>query len=536
MIALLRQRVRRDWLQLVMWSLGGVLLAVAGYGGVTQSNATVADRQEVLAAVMANSVILMFRGLPSGTSTGAFLAFEDLPWLAMLAGLMSTFLAVRHTRADEEAGRGELVAATPAARVLPTAATVVHGLLADLVFALLVALSLWGAGMDAAGSALTGAAAGATGAVFLGVGLLSAQVMRTSRGANTLAVWVLVAIFVLRGVGNAVGTPSDDLTRIESGWPAWVSPFGWAEQVRPFDADDARPLLLAIVSALLLITAAMAVQSVRDLGAGIVPERRARATARAALSSSHALVWRLSWGSILGWVIGGALTGILATTLSDLAGSVAGENPAVAEILEKIARGGDLDEAMITVFFTVLGILAACAAVQTVARARQEEAHGTAEPVLAAAVGHVRWFAEYLAVATVAVVLVIGAAMAAACAGLAAGDADPQLYRVVAVTGLGQMAAASVFTAVTALVFVLVPRATIATGWAMIGVASILGLFGPLFGMPEWATDISPIAVTPVVSHGDTDLRGLWWLVLAIAAAGGGSLALMRRRELAGDG
>jgi len=536
MIPLLRQRLRRDWLQLLLWVLGAVLLAVAGYGGVSQSYGTVADRQEVLAAVMANPVILMFRGLPSGDSAGAFLAFEDLPWLAMLAALMSTFLAVRHTRGDEEAGRSELIAATPASRTLPTLATIVHGLGANLALAALTALSLIGAGMDARGSLLTGAAAGGVGVAFLGIGLVAAQVMRTSRGANSLAVWLLVAAFLLRGIGNMAGTPSDDLTRIDSAWPAWLSPFGWAEQVRPFDADAPWPALLALAVGLALAAAATALQSARDLGAGFVPERRGRAAATAALSSPHALVWRLSRGAILGWAIGGVLTGVLATTLSALAGQVAGENPAVAQVLEKIARAGDLDEAMITVFFTMLGILAACAAVQTVVRARQEEAHGTAEPVLATAVGRVRWFSDYAVVATVAVLLVVGAGMGAAYAGLAADDAADGLYRAVTVAGLGQLAAACVFTAITALVFVVLPRATLAAGWALIGIASILGMFGPLFGMPEWATDISPIAVTPVVAQGEVDLRGLWWLVLAIAVAGAGSIALMRRRELAGDG
>ncbi|WP_341941155.1 polyketide antibiotic transporter [Microbacterium sp. LWH10-1.2] len=536
MIPLLRQRLRRDWLQLTLWILGAVLLAYAGYGGVTQSYSTVADRQEVLTAVMANPVILMFRGLPSGTSVGAFLAFEDLPWLAMLAALMSTFLAVRHARGDEEAGRSELVAATSAGRTLPTVATIVHGLAANLVLALLTALALIAAGMDGGGSLLTGAAAGATGVAFLGIGLVAAQLMRTSRGANSLTVWVLVATFLLRGIGNVAGTPSDDLTRIESSWLVWLSPFGWAEQTRPYDADDPWPAVLALGFGLLLAAAATLLQSARDMGASFIAERNGRANATAALSSPHALVWRLSWGSVLGWTIGGALTGILATTLSSLAGQVAGENPAVAQILEKIARAGNLDEAVITVFFTMLGILAACAAVQTIVRARQEEAHGTAESVLAAAVGRVRWFADYAIVATCAVALVIAAAMATAYLGIAANGGASALYRVVTVTGLGQFVAASVFTAITALVFVVLPRATLGVGWALIGVASILGMFGPLFGMPEWATDLSPIAVTPVVSNGDVDLRGLWWLVAAVAVAGGGALTLMRRRELAADG
>ncbi|ALX65774.1 ABC transporter permease [Microbacterium sp. XT11] len=536
MIALLRQRLRRDGMQLLLWFLGAVLLAVAGYGGVTQSYATVADRQEVLTAVMANLVILLFRGLPSGTSEGAFFAFEDLPWLAMLAGLMSTFLAVRHTRGDEEAGRGELLAATPAGRAVPLLATIVHGLAADVVLGALVAGALLPTGFDAAGSLVTGAATAGAGIAFLGVGLVAAQLARTSRGANALSVWVLVAAFLIRGIGNVAGTPSDDLARIDSSWVAWLSPFGWAEQARPYDEDAVWPVLLAVGVGLLLAGASFALQSARDIGAGFVPERRGRANAGPLLTSPFALVWRLSWGAIVGWIVGGGITGILATTLSGLAGEISGQNPAVQEILEKIATAGGIDETVITVFFTVLGILAACAAVQTIARARQDEAHGTAELVRAAAVGRVRWLADYVVVATCAVVLVTAAAVLAAFAGLASTDADPELYRVTIVTALGQFVAASVFTGITAAVFALLPRATIGAGWAFVGVATVLGLFGPLFGMPEWATHASPFAVTPVVANGEADLRGVWWLVAVAAGSYAAALTLMRRRELASGG
>ncbi|MBN9181640.1 MAG: polyketide antibiotic transporter [Microbacterium sp.] len=533
---LLRQRMRRDWLQLLLWIVATALLGYAGYAGVTQSYGTLADRQEVLAAALANPVILMFRGLPSGASEGGFLAFEILPWLAMLAALMSTFLAVRHTRGDEEAGRAELVAATPAGRTRPTLATIAHGVLANAVLAVLTALALASTGVDARGAWVTGAAAGATGIAFLGIGLVAAQLMRTSRGANALTVWVLVGTFLIRGIGNVAGTPSDDLTHLTSAWPAWLSPFGWAEQARPFDADNGWPVVLAVAFGLLLAAAATALQSARDIGAGFFAESRGRAHARPALRSPHALVWRLASPSIVGWAIGGALTGLLATTLSGIAGQISGENPAVQQILEKIARTGTLDEAVITVFFTLLGILAACSAVQTVVRARQEEAHGTAELVLASPVDRVRWLADYVVVATCAVVIVVAAAVLAGYVGVAAHGGGATLYRAVTVTGLGQLAAASVFTVLTALVFVVAPRATIGVGWALVLAGTILGLFGPLFGLPEWTTNISPFAVTPVLSGADVDLRGLWWILLAVVAGAALSLGLMRRRELAGDG
>lgn len=534
---LLRQRIRRDRVQVPLWIVGTALMAFAGYAGVTQSYATVTDRQNILAAALANPVILMFRGLPSGTSEGAFLAFEVLPWLALLAALMSVFLAVRHTRGDEEAGRTELVWATPAGRRLPTIATAVHGIAANLVLAALTALALMATGLDAGGSVLAGAAAGSCGLAFLGIALLAAQLFRTSRGANSAAVWVLVAAFLLRGIGNAAGTPADDLAGTTSAWPAWLSPFGWAEQTRPFDENLWWPPLLGLALGLALAAAAVGLQALRDVDAGFVAERLGRVAARPGLSSPLALVWRLTAGGIVGWAVGGALTGLLATTLGGVVDRIAGENPAVTDILAKIGGAtGGLEEVVVTVFFTLLGILVACCAVQTVVRARQEEARGTAELVLATPTGRVRWLADHLIVGAVAVLLVVAAAVLGGWLGVWSNDGDAALYRIVAVAGAGQAVAGAVFVGLTALVFVVLPRATIPVAWILVLVAALLGMFGPLFGLPEWTANLSPFAVTPVVDGDGVDVRGLWWLVLVVAGATAGALTLMRRRELAAGG
>jgi ABC-2 type transport system permease protein len=479
---------------------------------------------------------MMVRGLPSGASEGQFMSFEILPWLTMLAALMSTFLAVRHTRGDEEAGRAELVASTPAARTLPTVATLIHGVGANIVLGLLVALALVGAKQDAGGSWLTGAVTATTGIAFLGIGLMAAQLMRTSRGANSLTVWILVGTFILNGIGNAAGTPSNDLTRITSSWIVWLSPFGWAEQARPYDTNLWGPALVGLVFGIALGVLATALQSVRDLGEGFIPARLGRVHARPGLASSQALVWRLSYGSIIGWAIGGALTGILATTLSGLLSQVSSGNTAVTAILQKLGGGSTLNNVVITVFFTMLGILGAAAAVQTISRARQEEAHGTAELILSTTVGRVKWLSGYLIVAVSAIVIISGAAMVTGYLGAAANKGTSEMYRNITVTGLSEMVAAAVFAVVTALIFVLIPRATIALGWSLLLLATLFGMFGPLFGLPEWTTHLSPFGVTPVLKGTTVDVRGLWWLVGIVAIGWAGSLGLMRRRELAPAG
>ena len=120
---LLRERLRRDRWQLLIWILGTAVLAYVTYVGVSDSYGTQQDRAALLATAIANPVIMLFRGLPSGAGEGAFMLFLIFPFLAMMAAFMSSFLAVRHTRMDEELGRAELVAATPAGRTLPLVAT-----------------------------------------------------------------------------------------------------------------------------------------------------------------------------------------------------------------------------------------------------------------------------------------------------------------------------------------------------------------------------------------------------------------------------
>lgn len=530
------QRVRRDWRQLLMWTLGTGLLAYLAYVGVAESYGSEQDRDSLLAAAVANPVILLFRGLPSGAEEGAFMVFLIMPWLALLAAFMSTFLAVRHTRGDEEAGRAELVAATPAGRTMPVVATALHGLGANVVLGALVALAFIAVGLDPAGAALAGTAAGGVGVCFLGVALVCAQLLRTSRAANATAVWITLGAFLASGIGNAIGTPSDDLSRIESSALAWASPFGWAENARAFDDDLWWPALLGVGVGIVLAAVTIALAAARDLGESFVPARRGRAEASASLSSPTTLVWRLTRGAIAGWVVGGLIVGVMSTSLASIVEDVGASNPAVEEILRRISGEGSVEQGTVTTFFTMLGVLAASCAVQVVCRARQEETHGTAEPVLSAPVARVRWLADYLVVAGIGVVLVVAAAVGGAALGIAGRDGDWDLMRTVAVTGAGQAVGASVFLVLTALAFVLAPRVTIALGWSLVVVGMTLGLFGPLFGFPEWLVRLSPVAVTPIVDGDVIDLRGLWWLVGVVGAGAVASLGLMRRRELAAGG
>ncbi len=533
MMTLLGNRLRRDRVQLALWILGISALAYMGYVAGGETFATEQDRAALLAAAIANPVILLFRGLPSGSSEGALVIFLILPATAFLAALMSTFLAVRHTRGDEEAGRAELVSATPASRTRPLVATALHGLAANLVLALLVSAAFVASGLGAEGAFIAGFAIGGVGLAFLGVGLLAAQLMSTSRGATASSVWTATVLFFVCGLGNALGTPSDDLQRMESSWLTWLSPFGWAENTRAYDENNPWPLVLLLALGLILTGVSIALQWVRDLGEGLVPSRRGRAGASAVLGTPTALVWRLTRGGIIGWVIGGAVVGALSTSLASVVDEFTADNPAIEQMLSQIAGGADIEQSTLAAFFTILGVLAASSVVQIVARARQEEAGGTVEPVLSAPVDRVRWLGGYLLVGFAGVVLTVGAAAGTAILGIFAQDGDRGLIGDVLVIGGGQLVAACVFLGIAAVVFVTLPWLTIPLSWSLVLVALLLGFFGPLFGFPDALVQLSPIAAAPTMAGDEVDLGGLWWLLTVAVGGTGASLVLMRRRQLA---
>jgi len=534
---LLRQRLRRDRVQLALWIVGIAALALMATTAVTTTFGDTAEREGILRLTMVAPAILMFRGTPNGAEEGQFVFFLIFAFLALLAGLMSTFLAVRHTRGDEEAGRAELVAATPASRVLPTTATVIHGVLANAVLGLAVAVAFIAVGLDAGGSVAAGSAVAACGVAFLAIGLVFAQLFRTSRAANGAGVAAVVAAYFLRGIGDAAGEPSDDGLHRTALWISWLSPIGWGQRTGAFNENELAPLFLSLGFAVVLVALVYVFQSARDSGASVLPGLRGRDHAGPVLSSSFGLAWKLSAGAVASWAAGAAVMGALATSLTPLVDQIGSDVPEVAVRLQQMT-GGDatLEQALTTTFFAVIGILASACALQLVIRARQEEAHGTAETVLATPVPRQRWLGEYGGVAFLGVAIVIAVAVLGAVAGAQSADDPAGMSQDAAQAAVAQLPAILVYLGIGMLLFVLVPRAMIGLAWAALTLGAFFGVFGELLGLPDWVHDLSPFAHSPVPIGDDVDWAGGAWMVAIGLAAIALSIVLMRRRELATGG
>lgn len=535
--ALVAHRIRRDRIQLALWILGTAALALMATTAVAETFGDRAERESILRLTILAPAILVFRGTPNGAGEGEFAIFLILAFLALLAGLMSTFLAVRHTRGDEEQGRSELVEATPAGRTLPTVATVVHGGLANAAMGIAVGLAFALSGLPLDGSAVAGAAVAATGVAFFAVGLVAAQVFRTSRGANAFSVAVVLGAYLVRGMGDALGEASEDGLVRTAAWPSWLSPIGWAQRTEPFAANDLAPLLLSLGVAAALVALVFGFQSARDSGASILPDAQGRAQAGPLLGSSLGLAWRLSAGAVLAWAVGATVFGTLATTMSPLVDEIGSDAPAIAETLRRFAgETATFEEAFVTTFFTMVGILVAAAGLQAVMRARLEEAHGTAEPVLATPVPRERWLGGYAVVAAIAAAVVLGLAAVGAVAGAASTD-DPGATAELALrAALAQLPAALVYLGAVLLVFVVAPRLTIPLGWALLAFGAFFGIFGELLGLPDWMHELSPFSHVPIPVGGEVDWTGGFWMLAIAAALVAASVVGMRRRELVTEG
>lgn len=528
---LLLARARRDRVIVPVWIAATALLAYAAASGIQTALPTDADRETALQVVLVTPSILALRGLPDGASVGAYVYFQVFCYLAITAALMSTFLVTRHSRADEERGRLELVGATPIGRAAPLAATMVWGMLANLLLGVLVAVGFQGGGLPAAGSWLAGLAAAATGIVFVGLAALVAQLAPTSRAANGISAALVGVAFLLRAVGDATGTLDLPALTAASAWPSWLSPIGWAQQVFAFTRADASPLLLSAALFVAAAAAALVAQSRRDLGSSLLRERSGRATGH--LHSSLGLAWRLQWPSVVGWALGALVLGSLAGTLSGSLASAGELGDRLQRLLELVIPGGSgqLTDMLVIALVGVAGILAAFTGAQAIMRARSDEADGRAELVLAAPVSRTQWLLGYVLIALVsAVVVALAAGLGAGISFVSAGD--PSRFWTSVLAGVAQVPAALTFVAATALIFAIVPRATVAGGWALVAVGAFVGQFGALANLPEGVREVSPFAHTPQVPGADADWGPAFVILVISGALVALSVMALRRRQL----
>jgi len=520
---LVRLALRRDRWLIPAWV--GLFAAMAAFS----SSATAGLYPDRVSRLEASntinstaSAVALYGPIYDPTSLGSLSIVKLTAVYAALMSILMVMLVVRHTRAEEEAGRLELVGAGVVGRAAPLAAAllVVGG--ASCLLGLLSDGGLMATGLPISGSLIFGAGWAATGLCFAAVAGVAAQVTTGGRAANGLGFMVIALAYMARAIG--------DLAEHGPGWLSWLSPIGWNQQIRAFAGDRWSVLILPLAATALLVPVAFALRGRRDLGSGLLRDRPGPGVGR--LSTPLGLAWRLQRPLLLAWTAGSA---VLAFMMGSIAHNVAGllDSPGMAEIIQQLGGEQGLTDAFLAAELGLVGTIIAAYGISAVTRLGTEESAGHAEAVLTSATPRITWVASHalIALAGVAWLMLLAGLATGLGHAIAVGDSS-QVLRI-SVAALTRIPAAWVLVGLVVAVWGVWPHATAAV-WGAFAAFIVVGEFGQLWGVPLWLMDFSPFAHSPVLPGPDAGLSGIVWLTVIAGALLAGGTAAFRHRDLEG--
>jgi ABC-2 type transport system permease protein len=522
---LVRLILRRDRVLLPTWVVVLAVLPIQTAAALDQFYATPAALRELHRTIVSTPGLLAMLGPAFDATLGALTTWRA-GLVFTLVGLASMLTVIRHTRTDEEAGRRELLGATVVGRNAPLTAVLLVVLAANLVLGALLAAGMVGLGLPATGSVALGLSVAGAGWAFAAVGAVAAQLTGGAGGARGLGLGALGLAYLLRAAGDTGGRGS------RVGWLSWLSPIGWAQQTRSYAGE--RWWVLALVAVFVAVTAAaaFALLARRDVGAGVLPARLGPAAAAPSLRSPLALAWRLQRGMLGGWTAGLAVMGAVIGSVADSVNDMASESSQLKDLLERFGGEKVLSDAYIAGAMVIFALAAAGYGIQATLRLRAEEEGLRAEPVLATAVGRLRWATSHLLFGLLgpAVALLAAGLAEGLLYGLVGGDVGRELPRVLA-GALVQLPAVLVLAGIAMALFGLAPRLA-PLSWAALASSAFLVLLGPLLRLSQWVLDVAPFSHIPKVPGGQVDAAPLAWLLAVTAVLVAAGLAGFRRRDL----
>ena len=278
---------------------------------------------------------------------------------------------------------------------------------------------------------------------------------------------------------------------------------------------------------LLVVSARISAQ--RDVGEGLFAASESAPPNLRLLSSPTALALRnLRW-SFVAWLAGivafAVILGLVAASASE---AVSDE---LQQQLEKLGAGGNTPAAFLGFSFLFFILAVSLFACFQLGATREEEAEQRLETLFALPVGRGRWLGGRLLLAAAGAAVLSLAAGVFAWVGAASQGADVSFVRLIE-AGANCLPVALLFLGLGALAFALVPRATTAIAYGLVGVAFLWEVIGGLLDAPGWLLGLSPfhqVALVPAESFAVTPT-----VVMLVIAAGTALAALwaFKRRDL----
>ncbi len=494
--------------------------------GYRSTYPTLADRMAFARSFAGNAAIRLFYGYPYHVITiGGYSAWRVGGTLALAAAAFGILAAVRALRAEEDAGRTEIVLAGVVGRGTAFGSSLAAIGLGVSMLWLAEFAGFVVARLPVAGSAYLALATASVAAVFAAIGAVTSQLASTRRMALSLGVGALALFWLLRVLADTVSGAA---------WVRWMTPIGWAEELRPFAGARPLGLLLPVAACVALLLVAARMSASRDVGAGLIPAADSAQPSGRLLSSPTAQALRRQGGILAVWAIGFAVFGIILGAISTSV-STAGISANVQKDFEKFGAGSIISPIGYLSFVFIIFIFAVCLFVcSQVGAARQEESEQQLETLLAQPVGRYRWLGGRLLLAAGAAGVLALLAGLLTWAGANAQSVHISLPKLLE-AGANCLPASLLFLGISALAYAVLPRASSAISYSLVSLAFIWYLVGAIGGAPRWLVDITPfqhIGLVPVQSF--RVVAAVIMVAIGLVAAIG-SLFLFHRRDLFGS-
>lgn len=521
---------RAGRMRLLAWPLAMAALAVMTALSIEEFYAEPESRSAYAAALEMADVMTALGGASGGLAQlGGMIANELAIMVLPAVAIAGVMLAIASTRAEEDAGRTELVTARPVAHrapllgaFVPVAVSLV--LLAALVVAAMALADVPLIGPEpgiegpADGGALGyGLALAAYSLLFAGVGFVAAELARDARSARMTGLAVVVLAYLVRvgvnGAGRGV-VAGDEAVGL-----SWITPVGWFDAVAPFERMRWVPLIVLAATALALHVLAVVLRGRRDLGAGIIAERPGPVSAPRRLGTPLGLAWRLARGTMLGWLLGVvALAALMGSQLPAWIGALQ-QSEAMLELMGMSADASAVTN--MTMAFSAL--LAASAGIGRIGALAEEESSERLALALSRPVGRVRLWSASAGVALLgAAGILVASGLVYAVTGWAALRGDDGKLDAFSVPDAAL--ATAVLLAPTLLLVALAAAWTGWTGrspwpaWALLGASAAILFLGPGLDLPDVVMDVAPLSAVGSVPV-DDPVRGAVVVELLLAAA-----------------
>lgn len=483
---LLRASIHQDARNIGPWVVLISVLSATSILGYRWLFPEVAERKEFALAITANPALALVFGKAGDLLTlDGFNAWRAGGLGAFFSALMAILIVIRNSRAGEDSGQAELIAAGVVTRQARLLVAVLMATIAAVALGVVCFLLTWVSGGAVLPTLVISVSFAASALLFAGVAAVAAQLGADARTASSLSIGLLGVAYLARGYIDSSRAPE---------WTRWLTPMGWVAQMRPSTENDFWPLLPILSVALLLVVIAQVLQQHRDFGLGMLTPRPGAAEARGL--SIEGLALRMHRGPLLVWVVAFAFLGTAWGNLTTSVRSILEANPTMAVIMASGAvHPEQLTFAFVVTILQILGIIAAVIGAQVMMRVHTEELDRRVEPLLAAPLPRRRYYASNVLLALGATALVM--LVAGTLIGIAGSRGDTGVtFGDVLIQALCTIPAVWVLVGVSVAVVGAEPSKRLA-GWLVIVATFGITLLGPTFKFPDYLLGISPLYHVP---------------------------------------